>query len=119
MSVILTLNAGSSSIKFGVHETGDEPPLLASGQVENLGPLARLTVKGKPAREIGPADHAVALRAILNALSPVLEGREVRGVGHRIVHGGKSFGDPSSRRQGVEGGLSIASCCGNGSQRWA
>ncbi|MDF1715923.1 MAG: acetate/propionate family kinase [Antarcticimicrobium sp.] len=94
MSVILTLNAGSSSIKFGVHETGDEPPLLASGQVENLGPLARLTVKGEPAREIGPADHAVALRAILQALAPVLEGREVRGVGHRIVHGGKSFGDP-------------------------
>lgn len=94
MSVILTLNAGSSSIKFGVHETGDEPPLLASGQVENLGPLARLTVKGAPAREIGPADHAVALRAILQALAPVLEGREVRGVGHRIVHGGKSFGDP-------------------------
>jgi len=94
MSVILTLNAGSSSIKFGVHETGVEPPLLASGQVENLGPLARLKVKGGPTREIGPADHAVALRAILNALSPVLEGRKVLGVGHRIVHGGKSFGDP-------------------------
>lgn len=94
MSAILTLNAGSSSIKFGVHETGDEPPLLASGQVENLGPLARLTVKGEPAREIGPADHAVALRAILQALAPVLEGRKVLGVGHRIVHGGKSFGDP-------------------------
>jgi acetate kinase len=94
MSVILTLNAGSSSIKFGVHETGDEPPLLTSGQVENLGPLARLSVAGAPVQEIGPADHTVALQAILRAVAPVLEGRKVAGVGHRIVHGGKTFGDP-------------------------
>ncbi len=94
MSAILTLNAGSSSIKFGVYETGAEPVLLQTGQVENLGPLARLVVDGGPAQEIGPADHGVALQAILRAVEPVLHGRKVLGVGHRIVHGGKAFGDP-------------------------
>lgn len=95
MSAILTLNAGSSSIKFGVYLQADEPELLRVGQVENLGPLARLELGTGQATEIGPADHAVALRAILSALEPDLAGRRVVGVGHRIVHGGKAFGAPT------------------------
>jgi len=93
---ILTLNAGSSSIKFAVYLDADEPQLLQAGQVENLGPVARLTLKGKTREsvDIGPADHAAAIPAILRALGPVLQGRRVAGVGHRIVHGGKSFGAP-------------------------
>jgi acetate kinase len=94
MSAILTLNAGSSSLKFAVYRAGTEPELVQAGQVENLGPVARLSLKDSPVQEIGPADHAVAVRAILSALSPVLEGERVYGVGHRIVHGGKAFGAP-------------------------
>ena len=84
MSGILTLNAGSSSIKFCVYRNGSEPEPLLAGQVENLGPIARLGVKGQETVEIGPADHAGALRAILNAIDPVLDGLTVTGVGHRI-----------------------------------
>jgi len=96
MSAVLTLNAGSSSIKFAVYRAGDTPDLLQAGQVENLGPVARLVLKGDDAREvdIGPADHAAAVRAILQELAPVLDGQAVTGVGHRIVHGGKTFGAP-------------------------
>ncbi len=96
MSVILTLNAGSSSIKFAVYQGAGEPELLQAGQVENLGPVARLVLRGKPGQgsDIGPADHATAVPAILQALKPVLKGRDVTGVGHRIVHGGKTFGAP-------------------------
>ena len=100
MSAILTLNAGSSSIKFAVYladdQTGPEPQLLQAGQVENLGPEARLVLKGSCGQiiDIGPADHAAAVPAILHALSPVLQGRVVSGVGHRIVHGGSIFGAP-------------------------
>jgi len=96
MSAILTLNAGSSSIKFAVYRAGSEPHLLQAGQVENLGPVARLVLKGESAKtiDIGPADHAAAVPAILRALGPVLHGREVTGAGHRIVHGGKTFGAP-------------------------
>jgi acetate kinase len=97
MTAILTLNAGSSSIKFGVYLAGSEPELLQAGQVENIGPLARLTIGGKAGQvtEIGPADHAEAVRAILRAIDPVLKGQTVSGVGHRIVHGGKTFGAPT------------------------
>jgi acetate kinase len=99
MSAILTLNAGSSSIKFAVYLATDpdgEPELLQAGQVENLGPVARLVLKGDPRQitEIGAADHTRAVPAILRALEPVLHGQTVTGVGHRIVHGGKTFGAP-------------------------
>jgi acetate kinase len=46
-SVILTLNAGSSSLKFAAFRlaNGDEPSLLASGQIEGLGATAKGSVK--------------------------------------------------------------------------
>lgn len=94
MSAILTLNAGSSSLKFAVYATAAEPELLLAGQVENLGPLARLAIKGADPRDIGPADHGVAVQAILDAAAPTLGEHSVAGVGHRIVHGGKTFGPP-------------------------
>ncbi len=96
MSVILTLNAGSSSLKFAVYEAAADPVLLAAGQVENLGPAARMVIKSPEpgTTELGAADHAVALRAILSATAPVLGDRPVTGVGHRIVHGGIGFAAP-------------------------
>lgn len=94
MSAILTLNAGSSSIKFGVYAAAEEPRELVQGQVENLGPEAELEIDGGAEVAIGPADHARAVTAILAAIAPHLEGRAVAGVGHRIVHGGPDFAAP-------------------------
>ena len=93
MSGILTLNAGSSSIKFGVYSEAAEPDLLMVGQIDNLGPVAKLVVKGGETRDLGHADHASGVRAILDVVEPVLNGAPA-GVGHRIVHGGKSYGAP-------------------------
>lgn len=99
MSHILTLNAGSSSIKFSVYAAGEAPAELAGGQVENLGSdHAALTLKWQGEKtqvEIGSADHEVGVQAILTALAPVLDGAEVAGVGHRIVHGGTRFEAPA------------------------
>ena len=111
--LILTLNAGSSSIKFSVYDTGldrnsdGEPDELLGGQVERLGPAALLTVHdatgpgptGGPSveqstEEIGAADHAIAIRAILARIRAILGDRPVAGIGHRIVHGGLDFGAP-------------------------
>lgn len=99
---ILTLNAGSSSVKFALYERASSPrppQLVAEGQVESLGANASLTVKsvatGRNAELIGPADHAGALDAILSHESGFLPlGAIVAGVGHRIVHGGKDFAQP-------------------------
>ncbi len=36
-SAVLTLNAGSSSIKFALFETGTPPRRIASGEIESIG----------------------------------------------------------------------------------
>ncbi|MEM0937247.1 MAG: acetate/propionate family kinase [Pseudomonadota bacterium] len=98
MSAILTLNAGSSSIKFGVYATGPEPEQIALGQVDALGREATLKLKAGSDRSEGAIDaqdHARGVTAILDALRPVLGPREVAGVGHRIVHGGTEFAAPT------------------------
>ena len=94
MTAILTLNAGSSSIKFGVYAAAAEPGRLGAGQVENLGPDARLSVEGGTVTALGQTDHAAAVRAILGVIAPMLKGRDVACVGHRIVHGGADYGAP-------------------------
>ena len=98
MKAILTLNAGSSSIKFAVYEAAEAPVERLRGQVEALGEAARLelTVDGAArTAEIGPADHAAGLDAILTAIAPHVDGATIAGVGHRIVHGGTEFDRPA------------------------
>ena len=87
MSLILTLNAGGSSVRFALPESAPEPAGLIDGQVENPGADARLVLGEAPRGtiEIGRADHLAALAAVLSAIEPVLAGRDVAGVGHRIV----------------------------------
>lgn len=96
--VILTINAGSSSIKFSIYAPGADPVETMRGQVENIGGDARLTIEadGRDKRrfDIGSADHKRALAAILNHADDGLDGG-VAGVGHRIVHGGTDFTEPA------------------------
>lgn len=99
-TVILTLNAGSSSLKFAVHERAAEPALLRSGQVESLSPSqqTRLIVKDRGDRQaidIAADDHAGALAEILARGDTLFGGARVAGVGHRIVHGGTGFVAPT------------------------
>lgn len=98
-SAILTLNAGSSSIKFAVFDAGEEPAELFHGQVENLGPAATLHLNSnggeKQSFELGAADHAIGLTRILDNAHDRLLGRSVVGVGHRIAHGGIDFTRPT------------------------
>lgn len=96
MSIVLTLNAGSSSLKFGAYslENQTSAPLI-SGQVERLGPAARLRIKGAEPKDLGATDHARALDEILKALRDQLGEPKVMAVGHRIVHGGTDFTAPA------------------------
>jgi hypothetical protein len=45
-TLILTLNAGSSSIKFGLYDTAPDPSEHLRGQIDRLGPEARLVLDG-------------------------------------------------------------------------
>lgn len=73
--VILALNCGSSSLKFGVYRTGaGEPELASEGEVEEIG-----------RKNSSFPDHAVALS---HALESIGQPDDITAVGHRIVHGG-------------------------------
>ena len=104
MSHVLTLNAGSSSIKFALFEAAEPPLLLASGQVEAIGGAAKFKAKladGTVAAEEafapgeGPADHKAALALILAFTDDAFPGAMVAAVGHRVVHGGPEHAMPA------------------------
>jgi acetate kinase len=102
MSRILTLNAGSSSLKFGLFDASvPEPPLVASGHVDSIGsPNAGIAVKaadGAPLAAEGPGpvkDHADALDRVLSLVARLFPGAAVDAVGHRVVHGGPDHDAP-------------------------
>jgi len=96
MSLIFTVNAGSSSVKFSIYTQSAEPELLLVGQVENMGADAQLVLNSTPkvCQSLGPVDHGGALTAILHAAAAELGLDRVVGVGPRIVHGGTDFTNP-------------------------
>ena len=96
--IILTLNAGSSSLKFNVINMATEDS-LADGIAERIGlkeGFVRWTIQGEKGRlEVDMKDHRQALGHIMEKLhETVLVGEDVMGVGHRVAHGGPNFGDP-------------------------
>lgn len=100
-AILLTLNAGSSSVKFAAYGATTALEWLAAGQVEGLGERARFSVKTAEPAEAhhppdldGPADHHAALQAILQWLQRAQAGREVAAVSHRVVHGGVGLTEP-------------------------
>jgi acetate kinase len=92
---LLTLNAGSSSLKFAVFDDAGGTRRL-SAEIEGVGvdgAQARLTLKdaaGERTRAVEAGDHAAALSAAFDAV----EGEAIAAVGHRIVHGGAEFDRP-------------------------
>ena len=96
--IILTLNAGSSSLKFNLIDTADETA-LADGIAERIGlsdGLIRWTIQGEKGRvDQDMKDHKDALKTIMDELrKTALKDRDVTAVGHRVAHGGPHFGDP-------------------------
>ncbi len=97
MRLILTLNAGSSSIKFGLYTLEAAPREQARGQIEALGPGARLVIAadgGESVTPLGATDHATGLARLVAALAPLCAGRPIVAVGHRVVHGGPDIDGP-------------------------
>ena len=100
--VILTLNAGSSSLKFAAFTDDDGgPSLMASGQIEGIGATAKGGVTAASGEKTefsfdasARVDHHAAISAILNWLRKAGHDRSVVAVGHRIVHGGPDYAEP-------------------------
>lgn len=92
---VLTINGGSSSIRFAVYEAGETPQLQLNGKIDRIG-LSGTTLivndpTGKPhvARRRTAADHRTAVEFLLDWLEAQPVFASVKAVGHRVVHGMK------------------------------
>ena len=102
-SVILVLNAGSSSIKFCVFRRGTGSVLERDlrGQVSGLATSPRFVLRraGQVLTDIALGDEPLTHKAALARLADDMEGRlggaRIVAVGHRVVHGGLEFMAPT------------------------
>ncbi|HEX5078002.1 MAG TPA: acetate/propionate family kinase [Geminicoccaceae bacterium] len=100
---VLTINAGSSSLKFALYRLDDDrtPRPALAGEIEGIGNEPRMTAedaKGQKLVERGWQDRGMDHRAFLGVLDEWLRGQlgetRLAGVGHRVVHGGTAFAAP-------------------------
>jgi len=102
--VLLTLNAGSSSVKFAVFEimAGHGPVPLNHGQIEGIGTAPHLLARDKSGAvlaerrwpEGAEATHEEVLTELLRWIDAHLGGARLVAAGHRVVHGGRRLVAP-------------------------
>ena len=105
---LLIINSGSSSIKYQLLAIEKEE-VLASGLVERIGEamgLLKCTLfpdsphERKVAKEEPVANHNQGMLRVIDLLCDAKEGIiadtwEINGIGHRVVHGGEDFREPT------------------------
>ena len=97
---VLTINAGSSSIKFALFRVGRPPARVLSGKIERIGlPDSRVTVTDAASgqtehRTIEASDHAACVGPLMDWLEQKVRVAKLLGVGHRVVHGGMRYSQP-------------------------
>jgi acetate kinase len=98
IAVVLTINAGSSSLKFAIYAATPRPSLLMSGRFERIGlPDSELTVTDvatgkKEHSKLKLANHAACVPALVKSLEGARV--EIKAIGHRVVHGGPNYRQP-------------------------
>ncbi len=95
---ILVINSGSSSIKFALIQSQHKSK-THWGQVEGIGTSdAKLifeTEQNETSSQIGERDHNESMNCILDELKKHDLFDKIEGIGHRVVHGGEKFSEPT------------------------
>jgi len=99
-SCILTINGGSSSLKFALFTQCVRPARLLSGRIERIGMQgSRLVVANadgsqKEESAVEVPDQAAAVGLLFELLDYLVGLKNIAVVGHRVVHGGNRFYRP-------------------------
>jgi acetate kinase len=97
---VLTINGGSSSIKFALFEAGDSLQRILAGSIERIGlPDATFGVKGLNkadnfTRSVTAPNHTAAVGLLMDWIEERIRRGELTAVGHRVVHGGPKYSEP-------------------------
>jgi len=101
MASVLVVNSGSSSFKYQLIDA-DSEERLASGLVERIGEPTGHAIHDTPdghwERSLEIPDHTAGFTAMIDAFGehgPSLETNPPVAVGHRVVHGGARFFEPT------------------------
>ena len=96
---ILCVNAGSSSLKFQTYEMPEEKVLI-SGYIEKIGQedcFWNVKINGEKIKsERYLKNHSEAVQVLIDELlkNNIVESLdEIKGVGHRVLHGGEKYSD--------------------------
>ena len=95
---ILTINGGSSSIKFALFDSGTSPKRILAGGIERIGlPDATWHAKGLDdadtfSRPVTAPNHKVAVAILMDWIEK--RRGSLAAVGHRVVHGGPKYSAP-------------------------
>ncbi|WP_028389497.1 acetate/propionate family kinase [Legionella fairfieldensis] len=96
---VLTLNAGSSSIKYKAYQVEhDQLQPLLSGLIEGIGESQSTWHHTKEIKETIQQPfktHEEAFLALSEKLHQDLEDYPIQGIGHRVVHGGNHYYHPT------------------------
>lgn len=99
-SCILSVNGGSSSIKFALFEAADPLHRILEGAIERIGlPDAVLRVTGADSadhisRTVSAMDHGAAAAALVDWIEERVGRERLVAIGHRVVHGGPKYFKP-------------------------
>jgi acetate kinase len=99
-TLLLTINGGSSSLKFALFRAGRPPGRLASGRIERIGlPGPILTLEDRSSarterRAVDAPDHASCVPILAGLLADRVRFDAIGAIGHRVVHGGPRHGAP-------------------------
>jgi len=97
---ILTINGGSSSIRFALFEAGGPLRRVLEGRIERIGlPRAALHVEGVEAADhfskpIKAPNHKAAVGTLMDWIEGRIGRAALSAVGHRVVHGGPKYSRP-------------------------
>ncbi len=90
---VLTINGGSSSIRFALYEESEPPGRLLNGKLDSVGlggknlSFKDATGQSQDSQAIDPGDHRSAVVFLLDWLETQQVFASVKAVGHRVVHG--------------------------------
>jgi acetate kinase len=100
MKRVLTVNGGSSSIKFALYEAGKELRRVLGGRITGVG-LAEgcFSVQASDkndsfSRAVSVPDHNAAVKVLMDWVQEQIQSGVLAAVGHRVVHGGPKFWEP-------------------------
>ena len=97
---VLTVNGGSSSIKFALFDAGTALRRTLAGSIERIGlPDATFVVKSLKkgdsfTRSVTAANHTAAVGILMDWIEERIRRGELTAVGHRVVHGGPKYSEP-------------------------